>query len=76
MGNIMDIADIIKQLNSNKELLAQIAKADPKEGVAILKKANIDASEDDIKQVQAAVADGKIDLGDIKNLASSLFKKQ
>ncbi len=75
MGNIMDIADIIKQLNNNKELLEQIAKADPKEGVAILKKANIDASEDDIKQVQAAVADGKIDLGDLKNLASSLFKK-
>ena len=75
MGSIMDIADIIKKINGNKELMAQIAKADPKEGVELLKKANIDVSEDDIKQVQAAVADGKLDLGDLKNLAGGLFKK-
>ena len=75
MGSIMDVADIIKQINGNKELMAQIAKADPKEGVALLKKANIDVSEDDIKKVQAAVADGKLDLGDLKNLAGGLFKK-
>ena len=49
MGSILDVADIIKQINGNKELMAQIAKADPKEGVALLKKANIDVSEDDIK---------------------------
>ena len=75
MGTIMDIADIIKQINGNKELMAQIAKADPKEGVALLKQANIDVTEDDIKKVQAAVADGKLYLGDIKNLAGGLFKK-
>ena len=55
--------------------MAQIAKADPKEGVALLKKVNIDVSEDDIKKVQAAVADGKLDLGDLKDLAGGLFKK-
>ncbi|MCR5178317.1 MAG: hypothetical protein K6C95_04970 [Lachnospiraceae bacterium] len=46
-----------------------------KEGVALLKKANIDVSEDDIKKIQASVADGKLDLGDIKDLAGGLFKK-
>ncbi len=75
MAGIMDVAEIIKKVNSNPELMKQIAKADPGEGVAILKKANIDASEDDIRKIQATVADGKLDLGDIKDLAGSLFKK-
>ncbi len=75
MGNALDVAEILKQINGNKELMAQIAKADPKEGVALLKKANIDVTEDDIKKVQATVADGKLDLGDIKDLAGGLFKK-
>ncbi|MBE5832380.1 MAG: hypothetical protein E7306_11665 [Butyrivibrio sp.] len=70
-----DITEIIKKINGNKELMAQIAKADPKQGVELLKKANIDVSEDDIKKVQAAFSDGKIDLNDIKNLAGGLFKK-
>ncbi len=75
MGNVLDVAEILNKINGNKELMAQIAKADPKEGVALLKKANIDVSEDDIKKVQAAVSDGKLDLGDIKDLAGGLFKK-
>ena len=33
MGSILDVADIIKQINGNKELMAQIAKADPKEEI-------------------------------------------
>ncbi len=70
-----DITEIIKQINGNKELMAQIAKADPKQGVELLKKANIDVSEDDIRKVQATVADGKLDLNDLKNLAGGLFKK-
>ena len=70
-----DITEIIKKVSENKELMAQIAKADPKQGVELLKKANIDVSEDDIKKVQAAVADGKLDIGDLKNLAGGLFKK-
>ena len=48
---------------------------DPKQGVELLKKVNIDVSEDDIKKVQAALADGKIDLNDIKDLAGGLFNK-
>ena len=70
-----NITDIIKQINGNKELMAQIAKVDPAQAKELLKKANIDIDEADIKKVQAAVADGKLDLGDIKNLASGLFKK-
>ena len=70
-----NINEIVKSISGNKELMAQIAKADPKEGVALLKKANIDVSEDDIKKVQAAVSDGKLDLGDLKDLAGGLFKK-
>ncbi len=70
-----DITEIIKKVSENKELMAQIAKADPKQGVELLKKANIDVSEDDIRKVQAAVADGKLDLGDLKNLTGGLFKK-
>ena len=70
-----DIAEIIKKVSENKELMAQIAKADPAQAKDLLKKANIDVSEDDIKKVQAAVSDGKLDLGDLKNLAGGLFKK-
>ena len=70
-----DIAEIIKKVSENKELMAQIAKADPAQAKDILKKANIDVSEDDIKKVQSAVSDGKLDLGDLKNLADGLFKK-
>lgn len=71
-----DITEILKQINGNKELMAQIAKADPAQSKELLKKANIDVSEDDIKLVQSAVADGKLDLGDLKNLAGGLFKKK
>lgn len=70
-----DIAGIIKQISGNKELMAQIAKADPTQAKELFKKANIDVEESDIKKVQAAVADGKLDLNDIKDLAGGLFKK-
>ncbi len=70
-----DIAAIIKKVSENKELMAQIAKADAKQAKDLLKKANIDIAEEDIKKVQAAVADGKLDFGDLKDLAGGLFKK-
>ncbi|SKB72291.1 hypothetical protein SAMN06296386_104188 [Lachnospiraceae bacterium] len=72
MGNI---ADIIKQISSNKELMAQIAKADPAQAKELLKKANINVDEADIKKVQEAVADGKLDLGDVTSIAGGLFGK-
>lgn len=70
-----DITEILKKINGNKELMAQIAKADPAQARDLLKKANIDVSEEDIKLVQSTVADGKLDFGDLKNLAGGLFKK-
>lgn len=70
-----NINEIVKSISGNKELMAQVAKADPKQGVELLKKVNIDVSEDDIKRVQAALADGKLDLNDIKDLAGGLFNK-
>ncbi len=69
-----DIKDIVKQISGNKELMKQISSADPAQAKELLKKANIDVDEADIKAVQAAVADGKLDLGDLKNIAGSLFK--
>ena len=70
-----NITDIIKQVSGNKELMAQIAKLDPAQAKDLLKKANIDVDEADIKKIQDSLADGKFDLGDIKNLAGGLFKK-
>jgi Icc-related predicted phosphoesterase len=70
-----DIKEIIKSISGNKELMAQVANADPKQGVELLKKANINVSEDDIKKVQAALADGKLDINDIKDLAGGFFNK-
>ena len=70
-----DITAILKQISGNKELMAQIAKADPTQAKELLKKANIDVSEAYIKLVQSAAADGKFDLNDVKNIAGGLFKK-
>ncbi len=70
-----DIKEIIKKVSENKELMAQIAKADPAQACELLKKANIDVDEADIKKVQEAVSDGKFDMDDVKNIAGSLFKK-
>ena len=69
-----DIKDIIKQLGSNKDLMKQISKVDLSQAKDLLKKANINLSEDDIKKVQAALADGKLDLGELKDLAGALIK--
>lgn len=70
-----DIKEVISKVMSNKELMAQISKADPAQAKELLKKANIDVDEADIKKVQAAVSDGKLDLNDIKDIAGGLFKK-
>ena len=69
-----DIKDIIKQLGSNKDLMKQISKVDLSQAKDLLKKANINLSDDDIKKVQAALADGKLDLGEINDLAGALIK--
>ena len=72
--SMADIKDIIKQLGGNKDLMKQISKADLSQAKDLLKKANINLSDEDIKKVQAALADGKLDFGEIKDLAGTLLK--
>ena len=69
-----DVKDIIKQLGGNKDLMKQISTADLSQAKALLKKANINLSDDDIKKVQSALADGKIVFGEIKDLAGAFLK--
>lgn len=54
--------------------MKQISTADLSQAKDLLKKANIDISDDDIKKVQAALADGKLDFGEIKDLAGAFMK--
>ena len=70
-----DIKDVIKQVSSNPELMKQISKADLSQAKELLQKANINVDDAEIKKVQSALADGKLDLGDIKNIAGSFLKK-
>ena len=70
-----DITSIIKQISGNKDLLKQLSSADLSQAKDLLKKANINIEEADVKKVQSALSDGKFDLGDIKNIAGGLFKK-
>lgn len=70
-----DIKEIIKQISGKQDLMKQISKADMSQAKELLKKANINIDDADIKKVQAALADGKLDLGDIKDIAGGLFNK-
>jgi len=70
-----DITSIIKQISGNKDLLKQLSAADLSQAKDLLAKANINIDEADVKKVQSALADGKFDLGDIKNIAGGLLKK-
>ncbi|MCR5468902.1 MAG: hypothetical protein K6F37_08075 [Lachnospiraceae bacterium] len=70
-----DIKEIIKQISGNQDLMKQISKADLSQAKELLKKANINIDDADIKKVQAALADGKLDFGDIKDIAGGLFNK-
>lgn len=69
-----DIKAIVKQLGGNKDLMRQISKADLSQAKELLKKANINLSDADIKKVQDAFADGKLDFGEIKDLAGAFMK--
>lgn len=71
-----DVKEIIAQLTENKELMEKVAKADPKQAVDLLKKANINVDEADIKKVQDVLGDGKVDAKDIMNLAGGVFRKK
>ena len=69
-----DIKDIIKQLGGNKDLMNQISKADVNQAKDLLNKAGVKVDEADVKKVKDALADGKIDMQEIKDIAGGLFK--
>ncbi|SFH60627.1 hypothetical protein SAMN04487830_1032 [Pseudobutyrivibrio sp. OR37] len=69
-----DIKDIIKQLGGNKDLMKQISKADLSQAKELLDKAGVKVDEADVKKVKDALADGKIDIKEIKDIAGGIFK--
>ena len=72
--SMADIKDIIKQLGGNKDLMNQISKADVNQAKDLLNKAGVKVDEADVKKVKDALADGKIDMKEIKDIAGGLFK--
>ena len=65
----MDVKDIITKVAGNKELLGKLKAA--KE---LLDKAGVKVDESDVKKVKEALADGKLDMKEIKGIAGGLFK--
>ena len=70
----MDVKDIITKVAGNKELLDKLKAADVKQAKELLDKAGVKVDESDAKKVKEALADGKIDMKEIKDIAGGLFK--
>ncbi|MBE5856078.1 MAG: hypothetical protein E7296_00715 [Lachnospiraceae bacterium] len=70
----MDIKDIITKVMGNKDLVASLSKADLGQAKELLTKAGIKVDDSDVKKVKEALADGKIDLKEAKDIAGGLFK--
>ena len=70
----MDVKDIITKVAGNKELLDKLKAADVKQAKELLDKAGVKVDEADVKKVKEALADGKIDMKEIKDIAGGLFK--
>ncbi|MBE5911413.1 hypothetical protein [Pseudobutyrivibrio sp.] len=69
----MDVKDIITKVAGNKDLLDKLKSADVKQARALLDKAGVKVDEADVKKVKEALADGKIDMKEIKDIAGGLF---
>ena len=69
-----DNKEIISKIAGNKELLEQVKKADPAQAKELLKKANINVEEEDIKKLQSTIADGNFDVGNLKNIVGGFLK--
>jgi len=69
----MDVKDIITKVAGNKDLLDKLKSADVKQARALLDKAGVKVDEADVKKVKDALADGKIDMKEIKDIAGGLF---
>ena len=65
----MDVKDIITKVAGNKELLDKLKSADVKQAKELLDKAGVKVDEADVKKVKEALADGKIDMKEIKDIA-------
>ena len=70
----MDAKDIITKVAGNKDLLDKLKAADVKQAKELLDKAGVKVDEADVKKVKEALADGKIDMKEIKDIAGGLFK--
>lgn len=70
----MDVKDIITKVAGNNDLLDRLKSADVKQAKELLDKAGVKVDEADVKKVKDALADGKIDMKEIKDIAGGLFK--
>lgn len=70
----MDVKDIITKVAGNKELLDKLKAADVKQAKELLDKAGVKVDESDVTKVKEALADGKLDMKEIKGIAGGLFK--
>ena len=70
----MDVKDIITKVAGNKDLLDKLKAADVKQAKELLDKAGVKVDEADVKKVKETLADGKIDMKEIKDIAGGLFK--
>ena len=70
----MDVNDIITKVAGNKDLLDKLKSADVNQAKDLLNKASVKVDEADVKKVKDALADGKIDMKEIKDIAGGLFK--
>lgn len=70
----MDVKDIITKVAGNKDLLDKLKSADVNQAKELLDKAGVKVDEADVKKVKEALADGKIDMKEIKDFAGGLFK--
>ena len=73
-GFEMDVKDIITKVAGNKDLLDKLKSADVKQAKELLDKAGVKVDEADVKKVKDALADGKIDMKEIKDIAGGIFK--
>ncbi|WP_028236236.1 hypothetical protein [Pseudobutyrivibrio sp. MD2005] len=70
----MDVKDIITKVAGNKDLLDKLKSADVNQAKELLDKAGVKVDEADVKKVKDALADGKIDMKEIKDIAGGIFK--
>ncbi len=69
----MELKDIITKVAGNKDLIEKLKGADINQAKDLLSKAGIKVDDSDVKKVKEALADGKLDMKEIKDIAGGLF---